>query len=103
MGAFGLFFLCNKLKEKNKMKNRKSHLEQPKRRFNKKMDGEMVRRLFHLMPTAELARMMGLKPRQVSDFVYRNNFEECLGKDAEERKQVASENGRKGGRPRRKS
>ena len=85
------------------MKNRESHLEQPKRRFNKKVDGEMVRRLFHLMPTAKLARMMGLKPRQVSDFAYRNNFEECLGKDTEERKQVASKNGRKGGRPRRKS
>ena len=28
--------------------------------------------------------MMGLKPRQVLDFVYRNNFEECLGKDAAE-------------------
>ena len=72
------------------------------RRFNEKVDGEMIRRWFALMPTKELARKMGLEPRKVSDFAYRHNFEKCLGKNKEERKQVASENGKKGGRPCRK-
>ena len=73
------------------------------RRFNKKTDGEMIRKYFAKMPTAELARMMGLEPRKVSDFAHRNNFEGCLKKNKAERKQVACENGRKGGRPRKKS
>ena len=73
------------------------------RRFNKKTDGEMIRKYFAKVPTAELARMMGLEPRKVSDFAHRNNFEGCLKKNKVERKQVARENGRKGGRPRKKS
>ena len=77
--------------------------EKTGRRFREKTDGEMVRRWFALMPTADLARMLGLEPRQVSDFAHRNNFEPYLKKDNAERKQVARENGKKGGRPRKKS
>ena len=77
--------------------------EKKGRRFNEKVDGEMIRKYFAKMPTAELARMMGLTARQVSDFAHRNNFEGCLRKDKAERKQVARENGKKGGRPRKKS
>ena len=77
--------------------------EKKSRRFNEKTDGEMVRKYFAKMPTAELARMMGLEPRQVSDFAHRKNFEGCLKKDKAERKQVARENGKKGGRPHKKS
>ena len=58
----------------------------------------MIRKYFAEMPTAELARMLGLEPRQVSDFAHRKNFERCLKKDKAERKQVARENGKKGGR-----
>ena len=76
--------------------------EQTGRRFNEKTDGEMVRKYFAKMPTAELARMMGLETRQVSDYAYRKNYEPCLGKNEAERKQVARENGKKGGRPRKK-
>ena len=77
--------------------------EEKCRRFNEKVDGEMIRKYFANMPTKELARMMGLEPRKVSDFAHRNNFEGCLKKDKAERKHVARENGRKGGRPRKKS
>jgi len=85
------------------MKSKKEQNEQPRRRFNKAKYGEIIRRLYRLMRTADLARMLGLMPRQVSDFIYRNNYEEWAGKDSDERKQVATENGRKGGRPRKKS
>lgn len=85
------------------MKNKRNDNERPRSRFSKKKYGEIIMRLFHLMPTAELARMLRLLPRQVSDFAYRNNFEKSLAKDAKERTKVASENGKKGGRPRRKS
>ena len=77
--------------------------EKKGRRFNEKTDGEMVRKYFSEMPTAELARMMGLEPRKISDYAYRKNYEPCLGKNDAERKQVARENGKKGGRPRKKS
>ena len=85
------------------MKNGQSEEPRNGRRFNEKTDGEMIRKYFAKMPTKELARMMGLKPRKVSDFAYRNNIEGCLGKNEAERKQVARENGKKGGRPRKKT
>ena len=97
-----LFYVIN-LKKGNKMNNRDSESGQPKRRFSKAKYGATVMRLFRLMPTAQVARMLGLEPRKVSDYAYRNNYERCLGKDKAERKQVARENGKKGGRPRRKS
>ena len=77
--------------------------EKKSRRFNEKTDGEMVRKYFAKMPTAELAQMMGLETRKISDFAHRNNYEPYLKKDNAERKHVARENGKKGGRPRKKS
>ena len=85
------------------MKKNQYEKEQPRRRFSKAKYAETIKKLYHLMPTAELARMLGLEPRKVSDYAYRNNYERCLGKDKAERKQVARENGKKGGRPRRKT
>ena len=91
------------LDDKMNMKN--GEIEEPRkgRRFREKEDGEMIRKYFAKMPTKELARMMGLEPRKVLDFAHRNNFEGCLKKNKAERKQVARENGKKGGRPRKKS
>ena len=87
----------------NSMGNRKNRDERPRRRFRKAVDGEIIRRNYRLMPTAELAQRLGLEPRQISDFVYRNNFEEWAGKDSAERSRAASANGRKGGRPKKKT
>ena len=86
-----------------KMKKQMKDKKQRKKRFSKAKYGEEIMRLYRLMPTAELARGMGLEPRQISDFIYRNNVEKWAGKDADERTRVASENGKKGGRPSRKS
>ena len=85
------------------MKNGQSEKPQKGRRFCEKEDGPVIRRWYARMPTAELARRIGLEPRKVSDFAHRNNFEGCLKKNKAERKQVACENGKKGGRPRKKS
>ena len=85
------------------MENNMKDKQQRKKRFSKAKYAETIKKLYHLMPTAELARMLGLEPRKVSDYAYRNNYERCLGKDKAERKLVARENGKKGGRPRRKS
>ena len=85
------------------MKNGESEEPRKGRRFCEKTDGEMIRKYFANMPTKELARMMGLEPRKVSDFAHRTNYEGCLRKDKAERKQVARENGKKGGRPHKKS
>ena len=60
------------------MKKNQYDKEQPRRRFSEKTDGEMVRKYFAEMPTSELARMLGLEPRQVSDFAHRKNYEGCL-------------------------
>ena len=85
------------------MKNGQSEEPRKGRRFCEKTDGEMIRKYFAEMPTKELARMLGLEPRKVSDFAHRKNYEGCLRKDKAERKQVARENGKKGGRPRKKA
>ena len=85
------------------MKNQRNGGQPSGRRLRKDVDGPEIRKWYARVPTAELARRLGLKPRQVSDFAYRNNFEGCLGKDKAERKKVATENGKKGGRPRRKT
>ena len=85
------------------MKNQRNGGQPSGRRLRKDVDGPKIRKWYARVPTAKLARRLGLKPRQVSDFAYRNNFEGCLGKDKAERKKVATENGKKGGRPRRKT
>ena len=85
------------------MENKMKDKEQRKKRFSKAKYGDFIRRFYRLMPTAELARRLGVESRKISDFIYRNNCEEWAGKDSDERTRVASENGRKGGRPRKKS
>ncbi|MBO7069438.1 MAG: hypothetical protein J6W52_12340 [Bacteroidaceae bacterium] len=52
------------------------------RRFREAVDGPIVRRLYATMPTAELARLMGLTVRQIKNYVYRNNLEDWASKDA---------------------
>ena len=86
-----------------KMEKNMKDKQQRKKRFSKAKYGEVIRRLYRLMTTAELAKRLGLEPRKISDFIYRNNFEDWAGKDSDERTKVASGNGKKGGRPRRKS
>lgn len=84
------------------MENRKNEDERPRRRFRKAVDGEIIRRNYRLMPTAELARRLGLTEKQVENYVYRENLELWARKDAATLARINSANGKKGGRPRKK-
>ena len=84
------------------MGNRKNEDERPRRRFRKAVDGEIIRRNYRLMPTAELARRLGLTEKQVENYVYRENLELWARKDAATLAEINSANGKKGGRPRKK-
>ena len=76
--------------------------EKKGRRFNKKVDGPTVMEWYAKMPTAELARMMGLKLKQIENFLNRENPKPWGYKDPALKSKVNSENGKKGGRPRKK-
>ena len=84
------------------MENRKNEDERPRRRFRKAVDGEIIRRLYATMTTAELAQLLGLTEKQVKNYVYRENVEQWARKDAATLAQINSANGKKGGRPRKK-
>ena len=56
------------------MKNGQSEKPQKGRRFCEKTDGEMIRKYFAKMPTAELAGRMWLTVRQITNYVYRHNI-----------------------------
>ena len=84
------------------MKNKQYDKEQPRRRFNKKVDGPRVMEWYAKMPTPELARRMGLTVKQIENFLNREKLEPGKVKDPKVRSAINSENGRKGGRPRKK-
>jgi uncharacterized protein YjcR len=84
------------------MKNGQSEEPRKGRRFREKEDGEMIRKYFAKMPTAELAERMGLTVKQIKNYVYRENPELWARKDAATLSRINSEKGKKGGRPRRK-
>jgi hypothetical protein len=69
------------------------------RRFNKKVDGPVIRRWYARMPMAELARRMGLTVRQITNYVYRHNTEPWARKLPSVLSAENSRNGRSGGRP----
>lgn len=81
------------------MKNKQYDKEQPRRRFNKEVDGPTVMEWYAKMPTAELAERMGLTVRQITNYVYRWNSEPWARKSASVLSAENSRNGRRGGRP----
>jgi hypothetical protein len=81
------------------MKNKQYDKEQPRRRFNKKVDGPTVMEWYAKMPTAELAERMGLTVRQITNYVYRHNTEPWARKMPSVLSAENSRNGRCGGRP----
>ena len=81
------------------MKNGQSVEPRKGRRFREKEDGEMIRKYFAKMPTKELARMMGLTVRQITNYVYRHNMEPWARKLLSVLSAENSRNGRSGGRP----
>lgn len=70
------------------------------RRLRKAVDGSEIEKRFATTPTPELSRQMGLTVKQIENYAYRENHKECVGKDAATRSRINSENGKKGGRPR---
>lgn len=84
--------------KKNK-KNGQSEKVRKGRRFNKEVDGPVIRRWYAVMPTAELAERMGLTVRQITNYVYRWNSEPWARKSASVLSAENSRNGRRGGRP----
>ncbi len=85
------------------MKEKKYDETRGQRRFRKAVDGPGVMEQYATTPTAELARQKGLTVKQIENFVYRENPELWAQKDAATKLRINSENGRKGGRPRKKS
>ena len=81
------------------MKNSKRDYEKPKRRFCEATDGPVIKKWYATMPTAELARKMGLTVKQIENYVYRHNTERWARKQASVLSQENSEKGKKGGRP----
>ena len=63
----------------------------------------MIRKWYALMPTARLARLMGLKVKQITNFVYKWNTKLWAQKEKFVLSAVNSKNGKKGGRPRKNS
>ena len=85
------------------MKNGESEEPRKGRRFREKEDGEMIRRWYAKMPTAELAERMGLTVKQIENYVYNHNDETWAQKDPALLSAQNSVKGRKGGRPRKKN
>ena len=88
------------------MAKNKSNYEKPKKRFNKALYGPIIKQYYSTMKTADLAKMLGLTVKQIKDYIQREKFKEgtehCLRKDPAYLSRVNSENGKKGGRPRKK-
>ena len=72
------------------------------RRFREAVDGPVVRRRYAYERTEDLARDMGLTVRQIENYVYRHNTERWARKSPSLLAKTNSENGRNGGRPRKK-
>ena len=79
------------------MKKNKNNAVPPKRRFSKAVDGPVIRRWYARMPTAELARMIGLKVKQITNYVYRHNTESWARKQPSVVSAENSVKGKKGG------
>ena len=76
--------------------------EQPKRRFREAVDGQEIRKWYAKMPTAELARRLGLTVKQITNYVYKWNMKPWARKLRSLLSATNSKNGKKGGRPRKK-
>ena len=85
------------------LKKNKKDKQQRKKRFSKAKYGAEIMRLYRLMPTADLARKMGLTVKQITNFVHRESPEQWARKCKDVLSKINSENGRRGGRPKKKT
>ena len=70
------------------------------RRFREAVDGPKIRELYAKMPTKELARRLGLKVKQITNYVYKWNMKPWARKLRSLLSAENSKKGKKGGRPR---
>ena len=70
------------------------------RRFREAVDGSTIRELYAKMPTKELARLMGLTVKQITNYVYKWNMKPWARKLRSLLSAENSKKGKKGGRPR---
>lgn len=84
------------------MKEKNTNEKQLGRRFREAVDGSTIRELYAKMPTKELARLMGLTVKQITNFVYKWNMKPWARKLRSLLSVTNSKNGKKGGRPRKK-
>lgn len=84
-------------------KNEKNEEQQAGRRLKKAVDGTEIMKRYATTPTPELARQTGLTVKQIENLAHRENYNEWARKDAVTRSRINSENGKKGGRPRKKT
>lgn len=97
----GSFYGFNNLKLKKTMKEKQNGGQPSGRRLRQKVDGPIIEKWYARMPTAELARRMGLTVKQIENYVYRHNTEPWARKLPSVRSAMNSEKGKKGGgRPR---
>ena len=83
------------------MKNKNNNEKQRGRRFREAADGPEIMRNYATMPTAELARMLGLTVKLIENYAYRQNTTPWAHKSAAVRSAENSKKGKKGGgRPR---
>ena len=66
-----------------------------KRRFCEATDGPVIRKWYARMRTADLARMMGLTVRQITNFVHRESPKQWARKCKDVLSKINSENGRR--------
>ena len=97
------FFYSNIKKNNNMTKKKMKESGQPRRRFHEATDGPVIRRWYSRMRTADLARKMGLTVRQITNYVYRWNWKPWARKLASVLSKENRENGKRGGRPKKKS
>ena len=84
------------------MTKKKYISEKPTRRFCEAKDGPFIQENYPKYPTAIIAKWQGLIKKQVDDYVYSHNEEDWAKKDPDVKSQINRENGKKGGRPRKK-
>jgi hypothetical protein len=83
-------------------KNKQNEGQQAGRRLRKAVDRQEIEKRYATTPTPELARGMGLTVKQIENLAHRENYNEWARKNAVTRSRINSENGKKGGRPRKK-
>ena len=79
------------------MKNKQNEQQRPGRRFREAVDGPEIEKRYATTPTKKLARQMGLKVKQIENYVYRNNLRLWARKLPTLLSALNSKKGKKGG------